>query len=511
MKKLTVLILMIMVLLAQPLSVHAEGTTTPKTEVVYGLLDPNGNVKAIHVVNVYTESAILDYGEYRQLINLSSDDPITLTDDKVQGQTETLPLYVQGALNSTILPWTITIRYFLDGTEVTPINLAGKSGQLMITISVVPNPAANPTFAANMALQVGVTLDQHHATDIVSVNATLAQAAASTQLTYTVLPGKSLETAIEATVSDFRMDAISLNGIRMAMSFDIDPSALTEQLSDLSVAIADLDDGAQELLSGIQALESGFTSYVNGLAQFEAGMAQLVLSMGQLDSGALALSDGLNALIEQNATLLGGALAIQQATFDAVNASLAGSGLPVLTPENYVLILTGNEALAAVKAQLDGAVGFTQGLQAYLDGVTQLALGAQGVSDGLAQVNAANQVLAQTATTLYQSAQQLSGAITQLRQGLAAYKKGTGQFEGETANLDERLNDEITAMIDELSGNGDPVQSFVSAKNTGITAVQFVLRTSAIELPKAEIPEDPEPVKRSFWEKLWDLLTGWFK
>lgn len=511
MKKLTVLILMVMVLLAQPLSVHAEGTTTPKTEVVYGLLDPNGNVKAIHVVNVYTESTILDYGEYNQLINLSSDDPITLTDDKVQGQTETLPLYVQGALKSTILPWTITIRYFLDGNEVTPINLAGKSGQLMITISVVPNAEANPTFAANMALQVGVTLDQHHATDIVSVNATLAQAAASTQLTYTVLPGKSLETAIEATITDFRMDAISLNGIRMAMSFDIDPSALTEQLSDLTVAIADLDDGAQELLSGIQALESGFTSYVNGLAQFEAGMAQLALSMGQLDSGALVLSDGLNALIEQNATLLGGALAIQQATFDAVNASLAGSGLPVFTPENYVLILTGNEALAAVKAQLDGAVGFTQGLQAYLDGVTQLALGAQGISDGLAQVNAANQVLAQTATTLYQSAQQLSGAITQLRQGLTAYKKGTGQFEGETANLDERLNDEITAMIDELSGNGDLVQSFVSAKNTGITAVQFVLRTSAIELPKAEIPEDPEPVKRNFWEKLWDLLTGWFK
>ncbi len=510
MKKLTLLILMVMALLAQPLSIHAEETTTPKTEVIYGLLDPNGNVKAVHVVNVYTESTILDYGDYRQLINLSSNDPITLNGDQIQGQTTTLPLYVQGTLNSTVLPWTITIRYFLDGTEVTPVNLAGKSGRLMITISVVPNAEANPTFAANMALQVGVTLDQHHATDIVSVNATLAQAAASTQLTYTVLPGKSLETAIEATINDFRMDAISLNGIRMAMSFDIDPSALTEQLSALSVAIADLDDGAQELLSGIQAIESGFTSYVNGLAQFEAGMAQLALSMGQLDSGALALSDGLNTLIEQNATLLGGALAIQQATFDAVNASLAGSGIPILTPENYVAILTGNEPLAAVKAQLDGAVGFTQGLEAYLDGVTQLALGAQGVSDGLAQVNAANQVLAQTATTLYQSAQQLSGAITQLRQGLAAYKKGTGQFEGETANLDERLNDEITAMIDEISGNGDPVQSFVSQKNTGITAVQFVLRTSAIELPKAEIPDDPEPVKRSFWEKLWDLLTGWF-
>jgi putative membrane protein len=511
MKQKLILILGLMVLIAQPLTLHAESTTTPKTEVVYGLLEATGAVKSVHVVNVYTEGIIIDYGDYSRLINLSSDDVIRLTGDRVEGQTTTLPLYVQGTLKTPVLPWSITIRYFLDGAEIMPVQLAGKSGQLVMTLSVVPNPLANPTFAANMALQVGVTLDQHHASDIISVNATLAQAAASTQLTYTVLPGKSLETAIEATVHDFRMDAMTLNGIRMAMRFDIDPTALTDQLSELTLAIEQLDDGAGELLSGIKALESGFGSYVTGLAQFEAGIQQLALSVDQLDTGALAVSDGLNQLIEQNTVLMGGALAIQQATFDAVNANLVGSGLPTLTPENYALILTGNEALASVKAQLDGAVGFTQGLQAYLDGVTQLALGAQGISDGLTQVNAAQQMLAQTATQLYQSAQQLSGAVTQLRQGLATYKKGTAEFESETADLDERIASEIDAMIDQISGNGDPVLSFVSEKNTGITAVQFVLRTAAIESPKAVIPEDPEPVKPSFWEKLWDLLTGWMK
>ncbi len=511
MKKQGLLVLGLVILLLQPLNIHAEGITTPKTEVIYGLLEANGSVKAVQVVNVYTESTIVDYGDYSRVINLSTDDPITLQGDRLEGQTETLPLYVQGTLTSTVLPWTIAIHYFVDGTEVTPLQLAGKSGKLLMTVKVEPNPLANPTFASNMALQVGITLDQHHATDIVSVNATLAQAAASTQLTYTILPGKQLETAIEATITDFRMDAITLNGIRMAMSFEIDPSALTEQLGTLADAVSELDEGAGDLLNGIQALESGFTAYVSGLGQFEAGMAQLALSMAQLDSGALALSDGLNQLIEQNATLLGGALAIQQATFDAVNANLVGSGLPVLTPENYALILTGNEALASVKARLDGAVGFTQGLQAYLDGVTQLATGAQGVSDGLAQVNAANQVLAQTANQLYLSAQQLSGALTQLRQGLATYKKGTAEFEGETADLDDRIAAEIDTLINQVSGNGDPVMSFVSEKNTGITAVQFVLRTTAIETPKADVPDDPEPVKRSFWEKLWDLLTGWLK
>jgi putative membrane protein len=511
MKQKLMLIVGLMVLLTQPLAIHAQSTTTPKTEVVYGLLEADGTVKSVHVVNVYTDSEILDYGDYSRLINLSTDDVITLTQDRVEGQTDTLPLYVQGTLKSTVLPWSITIRYFLDGTEISPLQLAGKSGKLLMTLSVMPNPLANPTFAANMALQVGVTLDQHHASDTLSINATVAQAAASTQLTYTVLPGKMLETAIEATITNFQMDAISLNGIRMAMSFDVDPQALTDQLSELSSAIAQLDDGAGELLSGIQALQAGFSNYLAGLEQFDDGFQQVALSLEQLDLGALSLSDGLNQLIEQNTLLMGGALAIQQATFDAVNASLAGSGLPTLTPENYALVLDGNDALASVKAQLDGAVGFTQGLQAYLDGVTQLALGAQGISDGLTQLNAAQQLLAQSSTQLVQAAQQLNGAIAQLRQGLATYKKGTAAFEGETADLDERIATEIDTLINQVSGNGDPVMSFVSEKNTGITAVQFVLRTAAIESPKADVPEDPEPVKRSFWEKLWDLLTGWMK
>jgi putative membrane protein len=297
----------------------------------------------------------------------------------------------------------------------------------------------------------------------------------------------------------------------MVMGFEVDPSSLTDRFSELSQAVSSLDDGARQLLNGIKSLESGFGTYVSGLGQFEAGLAQLALEFDQLDQGALAVSSGLNQLLEQNAALLGGALAIQQATFDSVNAGLMGSGLPTLTPENYALILDGNDALASVKAQLDGAVTFTQGLQAYLDGVTQLALGAQGISDGLSQVNEAQALLAQTATQLYQAAQSLNGALQQLRQGLATYQRGTASFENETSDLDETIETEINALIEELSGNGDPIKSFVSEKNTGITAVQFVLRTTAIELPKAIIPEEPAPVKRSFWEKLWDLLTFWMK
>lgn len=238
MKHTLIVILGLILFMSQPLTLHAESITTPKTEVVYGLLDASGAVSSVHEVNVYTDTIIRDYGDYTSVINLSTDDVLTFANDQLDGQTQTLPLYVQGTLRSPVLPWLIQIRYYLDGTEMSPDKVAGQSGRLLIKINVSPNPQANPTFAANMALQVGVSLDQHTAKDIVSVNATVAQAVTSTQLTYTVLPGKSLDTAIEATVTAFEMDAITLNGTRMVMGFEVDSSSLTERFGELTRAVS---------------------------------------------------------------------------------------------------------------------------------------------------------------------------------------------------------------------------------------------------------------------------------
>jgi len=492
------------------LSVSAQGEASPKEEVVYGLLDAKGTVKSIQVVNVFSNGLIVDYGDYSKLVNLSTEDPITITGDKITAEIDAPRIYIQGDLKNLELPWVVTIQYYLNEQSIEPAQLGGKSGQLRITISVVSNPDINPTFAANMALQVGVKLDQTLISDLKTSGATLAEAGSSKQITYTILPNRSLNTSIEATVKDFEMDPITLNGLRMTLGFDVDTSSLKSELTQLSDAIAQLDDGALELQKGIRALANGFNEYVLGVAQFDAGLAQLALSGNALKQGALALSTNLSLLTQQNQQLLAGALTIQQATFDAVNANLAGYGLPVLTPQNYVQVLSAVPDLAAVKAQLDGSVQFTQGLSDYLDGVVLLALGAQDVSNGISQYVDANALLAQSSHQLYLAAQQLNTALKQVKNGLAEYTKGTGQLHDETEDLDSTLESAIEDMISDFTGNGDPIISFVSEKNINISSVQFVLKTESIQAPKADEPIEPEPVKRNFWEKLWDLFSKWF-
>jgi len=509
-KYLWILICLAMMMLPKQ-SVKALGEPSPKEEVVYGMLNADGSVKAIHVVNVFATGTVLDYGNYSKVTNLSTTDALTFSGDVLSAVIAAQRVYIQGDMTVLELPWIISIRYVLDDQPIEPAKLGGKSGKLKISIQITANPAINPTFAANMALQVGVTLDQTRISDLKTSDATLAEAGSSKQITYTVLPGQSLNTVIETTVNNFKMDPITINGIRMTLGFTVDTSSFKRQLKSLSDAITQLDAGAAQLKSGMTALSSGFDAYVLGMDQFSTGLSQLALSGEALSLGADALYTNMALLVQQNDSLKQGALTIQQATFDSVNASLSGSGLPELTTDNYAAILDTVPELAAVKAQLDGVVQFTQGISAYLDGVLQLTGGVQDLSSGLAQYTAANTLLAQSANQLYQSSIQMNTALKQLKEGLNALKQGTGTMHQETSNLDGSIDSAIQDMISQFSGNGDPVMSFVSDKNTAVTGVQFVLKTSAIQVPEADKPADPIPVKRTIWEKLIDLFKSLFK
>lgn len=511
MKKTMWILLCITLILWPAQSAKAAASPSPKEEVVYGMLNADGSVSSIHVVNVFESGTILDYGTYSKVTNLTSEAKLTVSGDTITGELGASRVYIQGDMTVLELPWSVHITYALDDQPIEPAKLGGKSGKLKITLQVSPNPQVNPTFAANMALQVGVTLDQTRISELKTTKATLAEAGSAKQITYTVLPGQSLNTVLEMTVIDFRMDPITLNGIRMTLGFEVDTSTLTSQLTSLSDAIAQLDSGVDQIKKGMAALSNGFESYVLGMDQFNTGLSQLALSGEAISLGANALSTNMALLVQQNDSIKQGALAIQQATFDSVNASLIGYGLPELTVDNYEAVLESLPLLAEVKTQLDGVVQFTQGISTYLDGVLALSLGAGDLSTGLAQYASANTLLAQSANQLYASSVQINEAIKQLKGALTTVKQGTGALHEETSDLDEQMASAIEDMIQQFSGNGDPVMSFVSEKNSSVTSVQFVLKTSSIQAPKVVQPEEPIAAKRSLWEKLVDLLKTLIK
>lgn len=509
MKKILSLVLIIVLLFTSAVSISASDLPSQKEEVVYGILNLDGSVNNLYVVNIFNGGAITDYGNYSDIRNMTTSEKLSQNDDEITLNTSSDKFYYQGTLEKKELPWNIAIKYFLDDKEMPGSELAGKSGKLKITVSVKQNSNINSTFFENYALQIGLSLDNKLCSNIQADNATVAEAGSKKQLAYTVLPGNGIDTAVTADVHDFEMDPITLNGIKLSLGINVDSDKFTSQIAELSDAIKGLDDGAAGLLDGLNQLSSGMQRYVDGMKAFKDGLGQLADGADRLNAGAAALSSGLSELSKQNDSLVNGALAIQQATFDSVNSRLSEMrlGLPVLTPDNYSAILSPIPDLAAVKKQLDGAVQFTQGIKGYTGGVAQLSKGASDLAGGTAEFKSSSSVIAASANELYNAGAELNAGIKKLRDGLIAYKEGTKKLRNGTSDMGSEINDKIDEMIGSISGNGDKVVSFVSDKNTNVSAVQFVLKTDSIKLPEASKAAAPKPVELSFWQKLLKLFS----
>lgn len=507
MKKILALILCTMILITSATPIVAIAASA-KEEVVYGILNHDGSVENLYVVNIFDGGNITDYGVYNKLSNLTTKDALNQADDEITINSDAEKFYYQGNLASKDLPWNIEIKYYMNGKEYPATDLAGMSGKLKITILITKNTSVSGNFYDNFGLQIGVLLNNSLSSNIIADNATIAEAGGSKQLSFTVLPGNSFEGTVTADVRDFEMDAISINAIRLAFDISIDSSQFTGQFSELVEGIEGLDDGAGDLLDGLNELIKGIDDYVDGLAAFKKGIGQLSAGADELYNGASSLSLGLSELAKQNDNINNGALALQGLAFDAINAQLqsTGLGLPLLTPDNYSDVLSTIPDLAVMKPQLDGIIQFVQGLKGYTDGVSQLGNGAGELSKGAKRFRDSSAEIVASANAIYDGAVSINSGIKELRDGLATYKDGTNEFRSKTSRINSEIEKQINELLDEITGSGENPESFVSDKNTDISSIQFVLKTAPIEIPELPSAEPAEPVKLNFWQKLLQLF-----
>ena len=75
------------------------------------------------------------------------------------------------------------------------------------------------------------------------------------------------------------------------------------------------------------------------------------------------------------------------------------------------------------------------------------------------------------------------------------------QFRNDRIDMGAQLD----GLLNSLSGGGE-VQSFTSAENTEVSAVQFALQTIAITAPAPAAQPEPAAVTLTFWQKLLKLF-----
>lgn len=465
---------------ALPVSVSAVEANTDKEEVVYVNLDNDGAVREINVVNIFggnTEGVIVDYGKYLDVRNMTTTDTIDFSGDAIKIHSSAEKLYYEGKLESTLMPWDIQIRYFLDGREYSAEEIAGKSGEIKITVRITQNQKYRGDFYDNYALQASLSFDTDQCKNIVAPDATVANVGSKKQLTYTILPGKGADIEITAEVSEFEMDGISINGIPLNLNIEVDDEELMEQVTELLDAISQLDDGAAELHDGVfdlqdgaqSDLKSGVNDLQDGAGQLHDGAADLKDGGSTLQDGAADLQNGVNALDEGIHSLNSGIGQMQEA-LNTLNRQ---------SPELVNGSASFQAALTQLQEALNGAALTTEDLSALTDASSAMKAGINDLVNGITALqnhvnfDAYKDVMAQNGLDIDGLQQKNESAINGL-EGLIM-SLSTQIEDLKKAGVD---TSEIEAQVSQLSD----IISLLAANNASIGGTESYLQTVSSNL-----------------------------
>lgn len=509
-----------------------KNKSSEKEETIYATLASDGSLKSMYAVNSFNGGNITDYGNYENVKMLNTEDPIKQNGDTVTFSSSAEKVYYQGDLENRPLPWNISIQYLLDGKKYTADEIAGKSGHLEVRFKVEKNEDCTGSFYDNYALQASFTLDTEQCSDISAPDATIANAGGSKQLTYTILPGKGIDTSFYADVKDFEMESASINGIHLNLNADIDDSALTGKVGELISAVSSLNKGAAQLSDGTAAVEEGASKTEQGALALKNGASSLS-GISELKNASSQIRSGIDDAYN------GSLMFSQNFGYAQYKNVMSDYGIDVdsLRSENEQMISDLNQQIEILKqapeqsesvqnqiqllqeaaALLEknnvassGTENYITNISGQLSPLTEnmklLKTKYETFDDSLSQLSEGAEKLTSGTEELYQGTAALRSSISSLHDGSQKMAEGTDSLYRETADSEAQIKEKIDDILQSINGSMEDPASFVSEKNTNVKSVQFVIKTDPVEINEKQPAEEKPKEESSLWEKFLDLF-----
>lgn len=498
-RKLTVILSLALIvclcLTSVPAGAASEAEFTAE-EVIYARLGADGTPKegyAVVALNVSSAGTVTHYGDYSAVVNLSDTTPIGYADNIVTMDTEPGRWYYEGTLSTVELPWNIEISCFLDGEEISPDELGGKSGELEINIRTSKNEAVSGSFYDNYLLQFTITLDSALCENVVVTGGTAANAGSSKTVSLMVLPGSDGDVGLTADVHDFEMSGMTIAAVPYDVADSLgDMSELTDGLDQLVDAISQLNSGASQLSSGASQLQNGASQYGSGLTQLSEGSAQLTAASDQI-AAALAQIGSMGGQTPEGGTVSLSALAQLPSALRQLKAGLEqiGAGIDQLNEgyaAAYTALASAIEAIpaASVTEEDIGALMAANPDSASLQSLIANYQAAQTVKGTWEQVKAAFSAVQQnlpafskSITTVCESletmASQIEAALTATGGSvdlgsLVQLMSGLEQLAANYAEFNEALKT-YTGGVDTLAANWSGIQSGINSLTSGASSL----------------------------------------
>lgn len=463
-----------------------------KEETVYVNADAAGNTDEITVSNWLKNSGdvsgkLTDKSTLNDIKNVKGDEKYTADGDKITWNTDGKDIYYQGTTDKE-LPVSVKLTYYLDGKEIQPNKLKGKSGHLKIKVNyenkskknVEVNGKTENMYTA-FVMMTGMILPNDNFTNVTIDNGKVISDGNRSIVVGFGMPGlkeslnlddikdaddltipESLE--VEADVTDFEMSSTFTVGLSdLTKDLDLDNIA---DMDSLQNALDKLDDAALELVSGSNTLSDGTKTLADGVDSYTEG------------------ADTLNDAIQK---------------YLSKDGELSGS---VTEYVNGV-----NKVVKGVNDYAKGTTTLANGVTSYVGGEKKLAKGAKQLttlSDGLTKIQGAIDKMKASTDGKGEAKEDLTVASAQLAAGTKQLKEALGskevqtlltQVDGmvktgnemieETEKLQTAMNTGIATPVKAISADLQSLQSELEAINKKLGILQTACKTEVNKYNKA--------------------------
>lgn len=381
------------------------------------------------------------------------------------------------------LPVNCEVFYELDGKEITPEKLAGKSGKVKITLKYTNKIENQVEINGNeevlytpFVVLSGTMIQNDNNKNIEITNGKLINDGTKTIAVGIAMPGmqESLDISkedidipdsIEITMdsTNFELGNILTYCSPKVLDEEIDFSNVDElfkKVDELQDGINQIQDGSLEIRDGVVALDNGTNILKNGSSEYESKSKEFNSAMGQVSNGVSTINS----------------------KYDELN-----NGINTLN-ENSKTLSQGTKNLS------DGAEALSAGIDTINTGVQNLSAGVSNLKTGTTSIKGAIGQAKQIADSLGTSGNSINamtniqnsidannGAIASIQTANAALAtqldlvdESTRKVINETINLNNARIQELNNANVELS-NSSNVPAPASNNDQAIVALQSLL------------------------------------
>lgn len=463
------------VLLANPFNAFA----LTKTETIYSTLGVSGNVKKTTINTKLTDISkgdIEDYTYLENIKNLNGHEKFTRDGEKLTWKSTGKDIFYSGKYNDE-LPVKVNIKYYLDGEEVKPRDIKGKSGTITMKINFTNNSFDSKSgMYTPFVVSTTMLIDGEN-----NSNISISTGKVVSTGTKNVVTGISAPGLYESTnLSNFKdLDTLTISYKTTDFStneiyFVITPKLLSEV--DLST------------LDKVDSLNSSLNLLQDSMNQLESGANELRDGAHKVNDGTTLIKNTVNSTLNSlNSNLT------EQERQTILNTVMSNPELSEVNIKNEAdTELEKNAQYSELaKTYNYGMTKYKGGLTQYNNGLAQYNAGLAQYNEGLTNYNNAltqyglNQAVIDSCSNepAYSSAQ-----CAHVKTLVDSYKKLTGSKQ--TLDASKAQLDSSKSTLDASKASLDQAGSVVSAikkaaeesaiKTASKVATETALKTATI-------------------------------